>query len=91
MWKIAFPLLIEPWSKTPCLVIMAVTVEDARPGVPPSFMDCIGLSKTGQHYRFKVPIRDFEQAARAPVTLQEAQGILAPSAKVTEASILQTP
>lgn len=81
-WKVAFPVLVEPWSKTPCLVILAAPIVDARPGVPPTMMDCIGIAKTGQHYRFAVTIREFEDACRAPVSLLEAQGIEAPRAKV---------
>ena len=82
-----FPLLVEPWSKTPCLIIVAMHVENAIPGFPPTMIECLGLSKSGQQYKFIVPITEYQAAARNPVTLHEAEGITAPSCRLTLPSL----
>lgn len=84
-WKIAFALLVEPWSKKQCLIIFAEPIEDARVGVSPTMMNVLGIDQDGVHRRFVVPINEFHIANLAPVTFLECRDIAAPLARIVKA------
>jgi len=59
-------------------------IEDARPGVPPSQCYVIGMAGDGAHYKFSVPLVDYERAARAPRHFIETDDIRAPGGTIVD-------
>jgi len=78
-WKIAFPVLVDPWSKEEALILRREVIADARTGVPPTMCEVTGRTRAGRMVRFVVPIRDFDRAALAPVYLAQVETLRSPT------------
>jgi hypothetical protein len=77
-WRIAFPVLRDPYSREEALITRREVIADARPGVPPTMCEVTGRTRAGRLIRFVVPIADFDRAARAPVFLVQVDNLRAP-------------
>ncbi|MFL5310783.1 MAG: hypothetical protein ACJ79H_10065 [Myxococcales bacterium] len=77
-WRIAFPVLRDPWSQQECLITRKQNIADARTGVPPTMCEVTGRTRAGRSLRFTVPIADFDRASLSPVHLFQVETMRAP-------------
>jgi hypothetical protein len=85
-WKLAFPVMRDPWTREECAVLLCKTIRDARPNVPPTRCRIKGITRNGKGIEFVGYIKDFEMAKMYPLILSQDQSSWAPSALLVDST-----
>lgn len=83
--RLAFPAVIDPWSKKECIVLLVQVIPDARAGIPPTYIQVLGYCiEDGQKKQFAVPLVDYQAAERNLVNFVEVDNMQAPKATIVD-------
>jgi hypothetical protein len=83
--RLAFPCVVDPWTKKECLVLLVQVIADARAGIPPSYIQVLGYCPAdGQKHQFAVPLAEYQRAERELVNFIEVDNIAAPKATIVD-------
>jgi hypothetical protein len=83
--RINFAILREPWTGEDCVILFKRDIPDARgDAFAPTMCYVVGFSRRGDHYKFTVPIAEYERAALTPAHFIQVDQLQAPSGTLVD-------